>query len=141
MRPAVGGGGGWMFGGSRRDDRRCAWRRCAREPLAQFRVDTRVIQKVEVVRPCQHEPLLAREGQRSILTRAGRAVGADQEIADHTAQRGWCDGGCYEMVGSTGQKRHFVAAIPEKLVRIAVAPVLVAARAEAQVPSRRSYVC
>ncbi len=75
--PAVSGGCGWMFGGLSRDDRRCAWRRCAGEPLAQLRVDTRVIQKVEVVRPCQQEPLLARKGQRSILTRAGRAVGAD----------------------------------------------------------------
>ena len=77
MRPAVRGGCGWMFGGLIRYDRRCAWRRCAREPLAQFRVDTRVIQKVEVVRAFQHEPLLARKGQLSILTRAGRAVGAD----------------------------------------------------------------
>src|SRR6476660_1064772 len=76
-RPAVGGAGEWMFGGLSRDDRRCAWRRCAGEPLAQFRVDTRVIQKVEVVRPCQQEPLLARKGQRSILTRAGRTIGAD----------------------------------------------------------------
>ena len=85
-----------------------------------------------MVRPFQHEPLLAGKGQLSILTRAGRAVGADQGIADHTAKRRWRDGGCYEMVSSTGQKRHFVAAIPEKLVPIAVAPVLVAARAEAQ---------
>src|SRR5262245_45939280 len=98
----------WPSGGDRCRRRR-GWRRCAREPLAQFRVDARVIQKVQVVRSIQHQPLLALKGQLSILTRTGRAVGADQEIADHTANRGWRDGGCYEMVSSTGWKRHFVA--------------------------------
>ena len=41
-----------------------------------------------MVRPCQHEPLLARKGQLSIFTRTGRAVGADQGIADHSPSGG-----------------------------------------------------
>ena len=63
----VGGGCEWMFGELRRYDRRCARRRCAGEPLAQLRVDTRVIQKVEVVRPASMSPCSLAKGSCRFL--------------------------------------------------------------------------
>ena len=58
--------------------------------------------------------------------------GFNLSTGDHPEQR-WRDAASHEMVGGMRQERRLLAAIAQELIRIAIAPVLVEAGAEAQI--------
>ena len=90
-----------------------------------FRVDSCVVEQIEVMQAGKRQPMGRLERNLSGLAHTRRALGAYQVVAKNNSDRPRSRAGRHEVVDGAGKERHLMAAVPQELVRVSFAPVLI----------------